>query len=321
MELIEAKKIFITGGLGFIGYNLVKFLTNQNHKCEIIIFDNNSINNTPAISYYQSLPQVKIIYADLLEADKIHNSLKGSDLVIHLAANSDISKGVFNPHIDFQNTVCTTFNLLSAMLAVGVTNIIFSSGSGVYGDVSNIFIPENYGPLVPVSHYGASKLCAESLISSFVHMHNFKAWIFRFANVIGDGQTHGVAYDFINRLRKNPKELVVLGNGYQNKSYILVDDIINGINLVLSNSDDSINFYNISTEDAITVRQIVEIILEEMELQNTKIIYGDTPFGWRGDVPVINLDASRIRSLGWKCQNNSYDAMKLSVRFMLNKTK
>lgn len=140
-------------------------------------------------------------------------------MVFHLVANSDISKGVNNPKIDFQNTTMATFNLLTSMNSLGVKKIVFSSGSGVYGMNSDNIFDENYAPLFPVSHYGASKLCAEAMISSFVHIHNMQAIIFRFANVVGDWQSHGVAYDFINRLKKSAERLIVLGDGYQNKSY------------------------------------------------------------------------------------------------------
>ena len=224
---------------------------------------------------------------------------------------------MFNPSIDFDNTILATKNVLTAMLETGINNIIYPSGSGVYGDITDIAIPEDFGPLVPISHYGASKLSAEALISSFVHMHDFNALIFRFANVIGPGQTHGVAYDFIRKIIKNKKTLNVLGNGNQLKSYIHVDDIISGIFIALQNSSEKINFYNLSTDDSISVKDIAAIVISKMSLE-TKIVYGNTDYGWKGDVPKISLTSEKIKSLGWVPRYNSKEAMKISIDCMLN---
>jgi len=316
MDILNTKKLFITGGLGFIGSNLIDYLMKNNYKGEITIFDNNSIDNTPAAGKLRAYQSVKIIFGDLQLSELVKDAIKGSDLVIHLAANSDISKGVFNPAIDFKNTVLATQNLLNAMLEAEVTNIIFSSGSGVYGDISDIFIPEDFGPLVPVSHYGASKLCAESMISAFVHMHNFNALIFRFANVIGNGQTHGVAYDFIRKVLKNKETLEVLGDGTQLKSYIHVNDIIAGIIITCKNVKKNIDYFNISTDDAISVREIAAIVLEKMSVK-ANVRYGTTPYGWKGDVPKISLSNKKIKALGWSPSLTTKQAMEKSIVEML----
>lgn len=316
MNILNCKKLFITGGLGFIGSNLIYYLIKNNFKGEITIFDNNSIDNTPALNQLRTIETVKIIFGDLQLLELVKDAIKGSDMVIHLAANSDISKGVFNPSIDFKNTVHATQNLLNAMLEVGVTKIIFSSGSGVYGDVSDILIPEDFGPLVPVSHYGASKLCAESMISSYVHMHNFNALIFRFANVIGNGQTHGVAYDFIRKVLKNKETLEVLGNGSQLKSYIHVNDIIQGILIASKNANKSIDYFNISTDDAISVKEIAAMVIQKMSV-NSNITYGKTPFGWKGDVPKIFLKNEKLKNLGWIPSKTTKVAMEISIMEML----
>jgi len=316
MNIFNSKKLFITGGLGFIGSNLINYLLNNGFEGEITIFDNNSIDNTPAVNKLRSYKNVKIIFGDLQLSELVNDAIKGSDMVIHLAANSDISKGVFNPSIDFKNTVLATQNLLSAMLVAGVSKIIFSSGSGVYGDVSDIFIPEDFGPLIPVSHYGASKLCAESMISSYVHMHNFQAVIFRFANVIGNGQTHGVAYDFIRKVLKNKETLEVLGDGSQLKSYIHVNDIIQGILVACQNTKRNIDYFNVSTDDAISVKDIALMVIEKMSMDSS-IIFGKTPFGWKGDVPKIFLKNDKIKGLGWLPSMNTKEAMGIAITEML----
>lgn len=317
MDIFKSKKIFITGGLGFIGFNIIEFLIKKNYLGEIIVYDNNSISNNRVLKSLSILSNVSIVIGDLLDYKKTKSSMQGSDIVIHLAANSDISKGVFNPSIDFDNTIVATKNVLTSMLENEITQIVFPSGSGVYGDVNNINIPEGYGPLIPVSHYGASKLSAEALISSFVHMHDFKALIFRFANVIGPNQTHGVAYDFIRKIIKNSDELNVLGNGTQLKSYIHVDDIISGIFIALEKSFEKLHIYNLSTDDAISVKDIANMVVTKMD-NNTKIVYGNTNFGWRGDVPKISLSSEKIKNLGWKPNYNTREAMKVSIDCMLN---
>lgn len=317
MDIFKSKKIFITGGLGFIGFNIIEFLIKKNYLGEIIIYDNNSISNNRALKSLSTLSNVSIVIGELLDYKKTKSSMQGSDIVIHLAANSDISKGVFNPSIDFDNTIVATKNVLTSMLENEITQIVFPSGSGVYGDVNNINIPEEYGPLIPVSHYGASKLSAEALISSFVYMHDFTALIFRFANVIGPSQTHGVAYDFIRKIIKNSDELNVLGNGTQLKSYIHVDDIISGIIIALEKSFEKLQIYNLSTDDAITVKDIAKLVISKMG-NNTKIIYGNTNYGWRGDVPKISLSSEKIKKLGWNPNYNTREAMKVSIDCMLN---
>tara|TARA_B100000902_G_scaffold63658_1_gene70406 strand:- start:991 stop:1968 length:978 start_codon:yes stop_codon:yes gene_type:complete len=317
MDIIKSKQIFISGGLGFIGYNLIQYLIRKKYNGKIIVYDNNSISNNRALKSLSILNNVSIVIGDLLDYKKTKSSMQGSDIVIHLAANSDISKGVFNPSIDFDNTIVATKNVLISMLENEINQIVFPSGSGVYGDVNNINIPEEYGPLIPVSHYGASKLSAEALISSFVHMHDFTALIFRFANVIGPNQTHGVAYDFIRKIIKNSDELNVLGNGTQLKSYIHVDDIISGIFIALEKSFEKLQIYNLSTDDAITVKDIAKLVVSKMG-NKTKIIYGNTNYGWRGDVPKISLSSEKIKKMGWNPNYTTREAMKVSIDCMLN---
>lgn len=310
--------ILITGGLGFFGKNLTSYIL-KNTDYSITIFDNNSINTFESFRNYFKNDRITYVIDDLKNPSLLEDALNNIDLVFHLAANSDISKGVNNPQIDFLNTTTATFNLLTAMKTIGVKKIVFSSGSGIYGmNKKNIF-DENYAPLYPVSHYGASKLCAEAMISSFVHMHNMQALIFRFANIVGDWQSHGVAYDFIEQLKKTPERLVVLGNGYQNKSYIHVSDVLSAIFCALEKGfDQNIQSFNVSNDDLITVRDIVKIILTEMDLTSTKVDYGTTPYGWIGDVPEIKLINNKIKLLGWNYKYNSEQSISKAVKFLVN---
>lgn len=319
MIFLENKKVLITGGLGFFGKNLTSYLL-KNTDYSITIFDNNSINTLESFRNYFKNDRITYVIDDLKSPSLLEDALIKVDLVFHLAANSDISKGVNDPQIDFLNTTTSTFNLLTTMKKVGVKKIVFSSGSGVYGMNNENVFDENYAPLYPVSHYGASKLCAEAMISSFVHMHDMQAFIFRFANIVGDWQSHGVAYDFIKQLKKSPEKLVVLGNGYQNKSYIHVSDVLSAIFCVLDKGKaKNIQSFNVSNDDLITVREIVKIILMEMNLTTTKIEYGTTSYGWIGDVPEIKLINKKIKSLGWNYKYNSEQSIRKAVRFLIDK--
>jgi len=310
-------KILITGGLGFIGKNLTSYLI-KNTNYSITIFDNNSINTFDSFRNYFNTDRITYVIDDLKTPSLLEDALDDIDLVFHLAANSDISKGVNNPQVDFLNTTTSTFNLLTAMKTKGVSKIVFSSGSGIYGMNEENIYDENYAPLFPISHYGASKLSAEAMISSFVHMHDMKAYIFRFANVVGDWQSHGVAYDFIRQLKKSPDKLVVLGNGYQNKSYIHVSDVLSAIFCVLKNGDDKkIQSFNVANDDLITVREIVKIILSEMKLTSTAVEYGTTAYGWIGDVPEIRLINDKIKSLGWNYKYNCDQSIRAAVKFLI----
>ena len=312
------KKVIITGGLGFIGKNLTGYLL-EHTNAGITIIDNNSIHTLDSFREYFKSDRITYVADDLSNPKHLHECLAGADIVFHLCANSDISKGVENPEIDFLNTTTATYNILNAMKNSGVNKIVFSSGSGIYGVSETNYFNELHAPLFPVSHYGASKLCAEALISAFVHMHQMQAWIFRFANVVGDWQSHGVVYDFIKRLKISPDSLTVLGNGYQNKSYIHVKDVLNAIFTVLNTKRDAaISAFNVSNDDTITVRDIVKIILEEMELPDTEVIYGTTAYGWIGDVPEIKLKNEKVISTGWKFNYSSPEAIRAAVKFLMN---
>jgi UDP-glucose 4-epimerase len=318
MMFNQNSKILITGGLGFIGMNLTSFLI-QKSDCNIAIFDNDSTHTFEDFKTYFKTDRITYYLDDLKRPSMLEEALQDADLVFNLVANSDISKGVNNPDIDFLNTTTATFNLLSAMKKTGVRKIVFSSGSGIYGMNEVNEFDENYAPLFPVSHYGASKLCAEAMISSFVHMHDMQAVIFRFANVVGDWQSHGVAYDLVRRLKTDPKNLAVLGNGYQNKSYIHVSDVLAAIFCVLQQpSDEKIRAFNVSNDDTITVRGIVEIILSEMNLKATTVEYGTTPYGWIGDVPEIKLNNHKIKSQGWSFKYSSEQAIREAVKFLIS---
>ena len=309
-------KYFVTGGAGFIGSNLCAHLLAVESN-SVTVFDNFSNGKREFLDSFAHDARFKIIEGDMLNGAALVDAIGGHDSIIHLAANADIAASASQTDLDLKQTVLATFNILDAMRVQKVQKIIYSSGSGVYGDIGEYAPAEDYGPLLPVSMYGATKLGAEALICAFSHLFGLQARIFRFANVIGPHQTHGVGYDFIRKLRKNPTHLEILGNGLQSKSYIHVDDVINAIAHVSAHETLPMSIHNVGTGDYITVKQIAELVVEEMGLTGVQMTFGDTPFGWKGDVPVVRLNDNKLRKSGWAPKYRSEEAMRRSLRQML----
>jgi UDP-glucose 4-epimerase len=310
--------ICIIGGAGFIGSNLLIVLREKFPDSNIRIFDNFSSGKIEFIPA-SLLRGIEVIKADVKDLDILKASLEGVDTVFHFAANPDIAKAATEPSIDFWEGTYLTNNVLEAIRVQGVKELYYTSGSGVYGDVPNQFFDEGYGPCLPISTYGASKLASEALICSYCHMFGLSANVFRFANVVGPNQTHGVGYDFIRKLVKDNHRLDILGDGSQDKSYVHVTDIINAMLLVSEKpSYEKYNVYNVTNTDSVTVNQIADIVVEVLGLdkEQVKIFRGTSSRGWKGDVPKIQFDSSKIRSLGWSSKYNSSQSIKKSVQEM-----
>lgn len=292
---LNKKRIFITGGAGFIGSNLVKKLGKQN---QITVYDKKNGD-------------------DLLDFAKLKKSIKNHDFVFHLASNPDISKSEKNPRLDLDQGVFATFNVLEAMRCNNIKKIAYTSGSGVYGDQGIKYTKENFGPLLPISMYGASKLACEGLISAFCHMYDMQSWIFRPANIVGRRQTHGVGYDFVKKLRNNPEELTILGDGTQSKSYLYIDDLIDALLLAIKKANNKVNLFNLASDGFTDVKTIAKIVAEEMGLKNVKFKYTGGSKGWKGDVPKVRLDTSKIKNLGWQPKFTSKQAIRKSIKDLL----
>jgi UDP-glucose 4-epimerase len=259
-----------------------------------------------------------VVEADIKDLAKITAAMAGSDTVFHLAANPDIAKAVTQPDIDFWEGTYLAQNMLEAMRVNGVKRLLYMSGSGVYGENAAVAFAENYGPCLPISTYGASKLACEALICAYCHMFGITARAFRFANVVGPRQTHGVGYDFVRRLKKDPTQLRILGDGSQSKSYIHVEDIMNAVFLAAERGQGVYDVYNVATGDYITVKEIADLAVQICQLAPGSVRYDYTggDRGWKGDVPVVRFDCTKIESLGWKCQRNSAQAMREAMGAM-----
>lgn len=311
--------ILVTGGAGFIGSHLCDALIGDGHRLTVV--DNLVLGREENIAHLQQHPQFRFVREDLLNTTALDKLFAENafDAVFHMAANSDIQKGGKDPEVDYELTFMTTFNVLQCMKKHQVNQLIFASTSAIYGETSDL-LTENYGPLLPVSNYGASKLSCEAFISAFSANYGIRAWITRFPNVVGERFTHGVIYDFIYKLLRNPEELKVLGNGEQYKPYVYVKDLVAGIVFVWQHTSDQINVYNLGVESRTKVKEIAQMVIEAMGL-NARIAYTGGDRGWVGDVPEFRYDLTKIHRLGWKAERTSNEAVHLSIKKALETMK
>ena len=307
--------VFVTGGAGFIGSHIVDILIEKGNS--VTVFDDLSSGKKEFIEHHLNRKNFNFIEADLIHFETISQAIKDHDVVFHIAANPDVRMGAQKPDIA-KKDILSTYNLLDAMRENNIKKIVFSSSSVIYGETPSFPLPENYGPLLPISVYGAAKLAAEGLISSFCHTFDMQGWIYRFANVVGKRGTHGVIVDFIKKLRKNPNELEILGDGKQKKPYLDVKDCVEGMIFGFENSNEQINFFNLGCDSTTQVTRIAEIVVEEMELDNVKFKYTGGKRGWKGDVPHFQFNVEKIGIIGWRAKYSSDEVIKKAVRDALD---
>jgi len=308
----------VAGGAGFIGSHLCDELVARGE--QVWCVDNLHLGRRENVQHLAGHPAFRFLKLDVLDRSAVDRLFAEArfDVVYHLAANSDIQQGGSDHDVDLRLNFLTTYELLEAMLRHGVRRLFFASTSAVFGEVEGR-LHESYGPLRPISFYGASKLAADSFISVFVDNFDFLAWILRFPNVVGERCTHGAVHDFIHRLRQDPSRLVVLGDGTQAKPYLYVKDLVAAILLVMEKAGGDLNVFHVGADDLTSVSEIARIVLEEMGLQGTPIEYTGGDRGWVGDVPRFQYDLSRIQSLGWQPSVSSSGAVRAAVRKVLGK--
>lgn len=305
--------ILVAGGAGFIG----------SHLCDVLIERGNNVivadklimgkQNIEHLEGNDSFKFYEMELADQKNVDKLFSE-NTIDVVYHMAANSDIQKGGKEPSIDFNDTLLTTRALLEGMRKAKVKNLFFASTSAVYGEMLDVVLDETTGGIKPVSYYGGAKLASEALISSYVSMCDMNVVIFRFPNVIGPRLTHGAVFDFIRKLRKNPGELEILGNGTQCKPYIYVLDLVDAIVKLTNEFKPGEDVYNISVEsEGTTVTHIAEIVVGVLGLENVKFSYTGGDRGWKGDVPRFSYNISKVLATGWKPNYTSDEAVRQTV--------
>ncbi|MBF0280863.1 MAG: NAD-dependent epimerase/dehydratase family protein [SAR324 cluster bacterium] len=288
-------KAFVTGGAGFIGSNLVDRLLSLNH--DVVVYDNLSTGRLEFLEEASTHGQFRFIQGDLLDPDTLRKAMEGSNFVFHLSANADVRFGTDHPEKDLQQNTIATFNVLEAMRANSVQKIAFSSTGSIYGEAPVIPTPEDCALPVQTSLYGASKLACEGLISAYCEGFGMQGWIFRFVSILGERYTHGHVFDFYKKLRDNPNELFILGDGHQKKSYLYVQDCLDAILTATEKAQEAVNIFNLGTDEYIQVTQSVGFITRHLGLQ-PELKFAGGERGWIGDNPFIFLDCSKIRRLG-----------------------
>lgn len=305
----------MTGGAGFIGSHLIDRLVSRGDK--VVVLDNLSSGKVEFIQSHIDSGSVVLVEGDITNFDDVYGAMDGIDCVFHLAANPDIRLGTKITDTDLKQGTIATYNIVESMRRCDVKKIVFASSSVVYGENAPMPTPENHGPCMPISLYGASKQAGEGLISSWVGTFGLQAWVFRFANIIGNRGTHGVIFDFIHKLKADPSRLEVLGNGLQEKSYMEVGDCVDGILHVMENSHDNLNLFNLGSHDTASVTRIAEIVIEETNCLDASIEYTGGDRGWAGDIPRAMLGINKMLSTGYDVRYNSEDAIRHTAKCLI----
>jgi len=312
------RRVIVVGGAGFIGSHFVDRLLADAATEVVTVYDNFSSGREWHLRGHDADDRLVVCKGDVKDLESLVDAMGGHDLAIHLASNPDIARAATEPAVDFDEGTLLTHHVLEAARRAGVARILYASGSGVYGDLGDLEVAEDHGPLLPVSTYGASKLAGEALIGAYCHMFGLTGRAFRFANVVGPRQTHGVGFDFLRMLQADPTRLPILGDGTQSKSYIHVYDVIDAV-LTASATADAFQVYNVGTGDYITVREIADLVAGCLGLAPADVEHrftgGDR--GWLGDVPIVRLNTDRIRALGWANRWSTAEALRQSLLAMV----
>jgi UDP-glucose 4-epimerase len=301
----------ITGGAGAIGAVLVRELLQRG--TEVRVLDNFSSGRREHLPDPAHAPGLTVHRADIRHLGEIRRAFAGSGSVWHLAANPDIRRGTEEPTLDLEHGTIGTSNVLEAARLNDVPHVLFSSSSVVYGMPTKFPTPEDYGPLFPESLYGASKLGSEALLTAYAGCFGTTVTIFRFANIIGPLMTHGVIFDFFEKLRKDPRRLEVLGDGRQSKSYLRVEDCVAAMLLGGARATSRVDAFNLGTRDRTSVREIAERVVASVG-GSAKIAYTGGDRGWAGDIPQQFLAIDRISALGWAPKWSSTEAVDATIR-------
>jgi UDP-glucose 4-epimerase len=309
----------VVGGAGFIGSHFTARLLDDPATRAVTVYDNFSSGREWHLGPRAQDPRLRVVRGDVGDLDALVEATRGHDTIIHLASNPDIAKAMSQPAIDFDEGTLLTHHVVEAARIAGAGRILYASGSGVYGDLGETVAHEDHAPMLPISTYGASKLAGEALICAYCHLFDLRARVFRFGNVVGPRQTHGVGYDFVRQLLATPERLTIMGDGTQSKSYVHVDDVVGAVLLAGERTAERFRAYNVATGDSITVREIAELAVECVGLPagRTEFAFTGGDRGWKGDVPIVRLDTSRIRALGWTHTMSSREAMRQSMLAIL----
>lgn len=306
--------LLVTGGAGFIGSHLVDALVARGDRVRVL--DNLRTGRRRFLADHVRAGRVQLQVGDVLKPADNRAALRDVEEVWHLAADPDVRAGIKDPESNFRDGAVATLEVLDAMRRGDARRIVFSSSSTVYGEPSRLPTPEDYGPCLPISAYGASKLAAEALVSAFCGTYGFQAWVFRFGNVVGPRLTHGVIHDFHRAIRRDPTKLRILGDGRQEKAYLSTEDCVAGMLHGRAHAKDPVNVLNLAAPDTTSVRRIAEIVVEEHHLRRVALAYTGGDRGWAGDVRRMRLAIDRMTALGWRPEHASDEAVRRAARWV-----
>jgi UDP-glucose 4-epimerase len=303
----------VTGGAGFIGSHVVDHLVGSG--AEVVVYDNLSTGSRANLAHHVANPKLRLVQADVLDLDRLRDAMKGVDTVFHFQANADVRGGPTRTRVDLEENTIATWNVLEAMRLTGPKTLVFASSATVYGEPDVFPTPESI-ELVQTSLYGASKAAGEGMAQAYSEYFGIRSLCFRFVSWIGPRYSHGVVFDFMRKLRDDPRELEVLGDGKQRKSYLDVRDGVSGIFLALERAQSPKNVFNLGHDDFLNVLDVARIITEELGLGDVKLRMTGGVRGWLGDSPLVHLDTARIKALGWSPRIPIPDSIRATVRYL-----
>jgi UDP-glucose 4-epimerase len=307
-------KALVTGGAGFIASHIVDRLLADGY--EVTAMDNLTEGRLANLAHLKKEKRFRFVKADLRDARAVSKLVKGADAVFHLAAQANIRRSLVDHMADLENNLIGTINIMEGMMRWKVNDLVFASTSAIYGEATVRPTPEDYMP-VQTSLYGSSKMACEAYMQAFSQFSDISSWSYRFSNVVGERCRRGVTWDFVKKLRRNPKELEILGDGKQSKEYIYVADCVEGIMTGYNRAKGRVNAFNLAVEENRTVDEVADIVVREMKLSGVKRRYTGGPRGWIGDNPVVHLDITRLKSLGWAPKVSADEAIARTARWAI----
>ncbi len=305
------KRVLVTGGAGFIGSHLVDELLSRG--VSVVVYDNFVTGRKEFLPADNN--RLKVVRGDVLDLPALQQAMGGCDLVFHFQANADVRGGKDHTRVDLDQNTIATWNVLEAMRVHGIRNIAFASSATVYGEPGNFPTPEDC-PLVQTSLYGASKLAGEAMIQAYCEYFDMRCFVYRFVSWIGERYSHGIVFDIMRKLSRDPTRLPLLGDGMQQKSYLYVKDGVNGVMLGVEKAADRKNIFNLGHNYFVTVVDVVKIVLDELGLKDVTLEFAGGKRGWLGDSPLVHLDTSKMKSMGWKPDVSIEEGLRRTVRYL-----
>jgi UDP-glucose 4-epimerase len=309
-------KILVTGGAGFIGSHLVEFLVARGHR--VTVLDDLSTGKREHLAACAG--EIRFVQGDIKDAAVVDEVVRDQELVFHLCDNSDIRFAAQHPRTYLDQNVLGCFHVLESMRKHGVRQIVFPSSTTVLGDATVVPTPESYGPLHPMNLYGGAKLACEALISSYAYSFDLRAFIFRFVDIVGGRIDHGVIFDFIRKLRANPAELEILGDGSQRRSFLLVDECVEAMWLAIERCDKTVNTIHMGNRDQISITHVGELVRAEMGLDGARLRYTGGKKGWKGDAFTNFLANDTLGALGWAPRRDSAETVREAAARLIAET-